>query len=171
MKTKNLYRDKIQNIKFKKENKKKVSEKEKIIKLMMRHQILLKKILDYNKDVQKKFLLASKVDKGKSEPKLEKSIAERVKLKNEKIDEIKKEEKNMDYELFKKYFTNCLSPSDMYKKLHETEGDRNEDQVYSIKEVLKRIKEAIKIVPEDRKYMTEENENIINIVEHILYFI
>ena len=93
MKTKNLYRDKIQNIKFKKENKKKVSEKEKIIKLMMRHQILLKKILDYNKDAQKKFLLASKVDKGKSEPKLEKSIAERVKLKNEKIDEIKKEEK------------------------------------------------------------------------------
>ena len=170
MKTKKLYRDKRQNIKFKKENKKKVSEKEKIIKLMMRHQILLKKILDYNKYVQKKFLLASKVDKGKSEPKLEKSIAERVKLKNEKIDEIKKEEKNMDYELFKKYFTNCLSPSDMNKKLHETEGDRNEDQVYSIKEVLKRIKEAIKIVPEDRKYMTEENENIINIVERILYF-
>ena len=131
---------------------------------------IVKEILDYNKNAQKIFQSASKVDKGKSEPKLEKSIAERVKLKNEKIDEIKKEEKNMDYELFKKYFTNCLSPSDMYKKLHETEGDRNEDQVYSIKEVLKRIKEAIKIVPEDRKYMTEENENIINIVERILYF-
>ena len=171
MKTKKLYRDKRQNIKFKKENKKKVSEKEKIIKLMMRHQILLKKILDYNKYVQKKFLLASKVDKGKSEPKLEKSIAERVKLKNEKIAEIKKEEKNMNYELLKKYFTNCLSPSsEMYKKLRETEGDRNEDQVYSIKEVLNGIKEAIKNVPEDRKYMTEENEKIINIVEHILCF-
>ena len=76
----------------------------------------------------------------------------------------------MDQELFKKYLTNCLSPSGMYKKLHDAEGDRNEDQVYSIKEVLKRIKEAIKIVPEDRKYMTEENENIINIVERILYF-
>ena len=170
MKTKKLYRDKRQNIKFKKENKKKVSEKEKIIKLMMRHQILLKKILDYNKDAQKKFLLASKLDKGKSEPKLEKSIVERTKLKNEKIAEIKKEEKNMNYELFKKYFTNYLSPSDMYKKLRETEGDRNEDQVYSIKEVLNRIKEAIKNVPGDRKYMTEENEKIINIVECILYF-
>ena len=77
----------------------------------------------------------------------------------------------MNYELLKKYVTNYLSPSsEMYKKLRETEGDRNEDQVYSIKEVLKRIKEAIKIVPEDRKYMTEENENIINIVERILYF-
>ena len=76
----------------------------------------------------------------------------------------------MNYELFKKYFTNYLSPSDMYKKLRETEGDRNEDQVYSIKEVLNRIKEAIKNVPGDRKYMTEENEKIINIVECILYF-
>ena len=77
----------------------------------------------------------------------------------------------MNYELLKKYVTNYLSPSsEMYKKLRETEGDRNEDQVYSIKEVLNGIKEAIKNVPEDRKYMTEENEKIINIVEHILYF-
>ena len=30
---------------------------------------IIKKILDYNKDVQKKFQLASKVDKEKSEPK------------------------------------------------------------------------------------------------------
>ena len=77
----------------------------------------------------------------------------------------------MNYELLKKYVTNYLSPSsEMYKKLRETEGDRNEDQVYSIKEVLNGIKEAIKNVPEDRKYMTEENEKIINIVEHILCF-
>ena len=30
---------------------------------------IIKRILDYNKDVQKKFQLASKVDKEKSEPK------------------------------------------------------------------------------------------------------
>ena len=35
-----------------------------------------------------------KLIKKKSEPKTEKSIAERVKLKNEKIAEVKKEEKN-----------------------------------------------------------------------------
>ena len=29
---------------------------------------------------------------------------------------------------------------------------------------------SIKKVPEDRKFMIEENEKIINIVEHILYF-
>ena len=88
-----------------------------------------------------------------------------------KIAEIKKEEKNMSCEWLKKYFTNYLSPSsEMYKKLRETEGDRNENQVYSIKEVLNRIEEAIKNVPEDRKYLTEENEKIINIFERILYF-
>ena len=52
---------------------------------------IIKEILDY-KDAQKNFQLASKVDKGKSESKLEKNIAERVKLKNEKIAETEKEE-------------------------------------------------------------------------------
>ena len=37
----------------------------------------------------------------------------------------------------------------MYKKLWETEGERNEDQVYSIKEILNKMKEAIKNLPED----------------------
>ena len=42
---------------------------------------MIEKILDYNKNAQKNFQLASKVDKEKSEPKTEKSIAKRVKLK------------------------------------------------------------------------------------------
>ena len=54
---------------------------------------IIKEILDYNKNVQKIFQLASKVEKGKSEPKTKESIAERVKLKTEKIAEIKKKEK------------------------------------------------------------------------------
>ena len=58
----------------------------------------------------------------------------------------------------------------MYKKLHETEGKKNEDQVYLIKKVLNRMKKTIEKVPEDRKSMIEENEKMINIVEHILYF-
>ena len=83
----------------------------------MRHQRLLKKFLITIK-------LASKVDKGKSEPKLEESIADRVKLIKEKIAETEKEEKNISNELFKKYFANYRSPSDMYKKLRKAEGKK-----------------------------------------------
>ena len=54
---------------------------------------IIRKILDYNKDAQKFFHRASKVDKGKSKPKTEESNAKMVKSKNEKIAEIKKEEK------------------------------------------------------------------------------
>ena len=106
---------------------------------------IIEKILNYNKNAQKYFQLASKVDKGKSKPKTEESIAKRVELKNEKIAEIKKEEKNVN-NLFKHYFTNYQNPSDMYKKLREKKGERNENQVYSIKEILDKIKKEIKNV-------------------------
>ena len=72
--------------------------------------------------------------------------------------------------MFKKYFTNYRSPSDMYKKIRETEGKKNGDQVYLIKKVLNRMKKIIEKVPEDRKSMIEENEKTISIVEHIFYF-
>ena len=94
----------------------------------------------------------------------------RVHLRREKIAEIKEEEKNINNELFQKYFTNYPSPSDMYKKLRETEGKRNEDQVYAIKKVLNKMKKLIENVPEDRKLKIEENQKIIDIVERILYF-
>ena len=73
---------------------------------------IIKKILDCNKHAQKIFQYASKVDKGKSKPKPKESIAERVKLKSERIAKIKKEEKTISNELFKKYFANYQSPSD-----------------------------------------------------------
>ena len=72
--------------------------------------------------------------------------------------------------MFKKYFTDSLSPSDMSKKLCETEGKKKENKVYLIKKVLYRMRKTIKKVPEDKKSLNEENEKIINIVEHILYF-
>ena len=43
----------------------------------------------------------------------------------------------------------------MYKKLRETEGERNEDQVYLIKEVLNRMKKAIKNVSENETLKIE----------------
>ena len=54
---------------------------------------IVEEILDYNKGAQKTFAHASKVDKGKSEPKSEESIAKRVRLGREKITEIEEEEK------------------------------------------------------------------------------
>ena len=130
---------------------------------------VIKKILDYNKDAQYFFHRASRVDKGKSKPKIEKSIAERVKLKSEKIVEIKRKGKNMNNELFKHYFINYQKPSDMYKKLRETKVKINEDEVDLIKEILDKIKKEIKNVPKNKKFLIKLNEEIINIVERILY--
>ena len=72
--------------------------------------------------------------------------------------------------MFKKYFANYRNPSDMYKTLCKTKGKKNEDQVYSIKEVLNRMTEAIQNVSENRKFMIEDKEKIINIAERIFYF-
>ena len=55
----------------------------------------------------------------------------------------------------------------MYQKLHKTKGKRHEDQVYLIREILDKIKKHNKSAKE---YVIEGNENIINIIEHILYF-
>ena len=66
---------------------------------------IIEKILDYKKGTQKAFACSSKIDKGKSDSKSEESIAKRVRLRREKITEIKEEERNINNELFKKYFT------------------------------------------------------------------
>ena len=78
---------------------------------------IIEKIINYNKNTKKYFQFVSKVYKGKSDQKTEESIAERVKLKNVKIAEIKKEEKNINNKLFKYYFSKYQNPSDMYKKI------------------------------------------------------
>ena len=101
---------------------------------------------------------------------VERNIAENVKVRRTRIAEIEEEEKNVNNKLFKEYFTHYLSPSDMYKKLRETDGERNEDQVYVIKKMLNKMKELIENVPENKTFKIEENQKIINIVERILYF-
>ena len=70
-----------------------MSEKEKNNKSADETIKVMEEIVDYNNEAQKTFPIASKVDKGKSEPKLEESIAKRVRLRREKITEIKDEEK------------------------------------------------------------------------------
>ena len=64
--------------------------------------------------------------------------------------------------MFKHYFSKCQNPSDMYKKLHEKKGKENEDQVYSIKEILDKIKKEIKNMAKNKKFILIEK--IINIV-------
>ena len=54
---------------------------------------IIEEIFHYNKKAQKTFSIASKVDKGKSEPKPEESIAKRVVLRGGKVAKIKREEK------------------------------------------------------------------------------
>ena len=119
---------------------------------------------------QKAFARSSKVGNGTSEPKLEEGIGKGIKLRRGKIAEIKREEKHINNKFFKEYFIFYQSPSHMYKKLRDTEGERNEDQVYLIKEVLNRMKKTIKNVSENKTFKIEENEKIINIAERILYF-
>ena len=54
---------------------------------------IIEESLDYNKNAQNFFLVASKVDKGKSEPKPEESIAQRVKIKKRLL-KLKKRKKH-----------------------------------------------------------------------------
>ena len=72
--------------------------------------------------------------------------------------------------MFKNYFTNSQSPSDMCKNLRDTEGKKNEDQVQAIKKMLDKMKKCIKRFSEDKKSIIKENEKIINMVERILHF-
>ena len=103
-------------------------------------------------------------------PIVERSIAEGVKLRRKRTAEIEEEEKNINNELPKEYFSNYQSPSDMFKKLREAKGEWNEERVFLIREMLNKMKKTIKNVPENRKFMIKKNEKIINIVERILYF-
>ena len=131
---------------------------------------IIPEILDYNKNAQNIFSVASRVDKGKPEPKPEESIAKKVILRRAEVAKFIGEEKNIINKLYKEYFTIYQSRSHMYKKLRKTEGEKNEDQVYLIKEVLNRMEKAIKNVSENKTFKIKENKKKINIVERILYF-
>ena len=65
----------------------------------------------------------------------ERNISEGVKLRRRNT-EIEEGEKNMNYKLFNEYFINYRSPSDMYKKLCNTEGECNEERIFLIRGVL-----------------------------------
>ena len=81
---------KKQDIRFKGRNKRNERKKKSAGETLK----IIEEIHDYNKGTQKTFAHASKVDKGKSEPKPEESIARRIKLRRERVAEIEAEKKN-----------------------------------------------------------------------------
>ena len=93
---------------------------------------------------------------------------ERIKLRKERFDEIKRKEQNINNELLKAYFIDYQSPSSMYKELSKKKDTENKVRVDLIKEVLTKMKKVIENVPKDDVLKIEENEKIIDIVERIL---
>ena len=83
-------KDRISDLKYRK---KEMNEAEKKCKNTDQTSEIIKVTLDYNKDAPKIFQHALKVDKGKSKPKNEESIAERIKLKKERLLKLKKKKK------------------------------------------------------------------------------
>ena len=99
----------------------------------------------------------------------ESSIVERLKSRKEKANQIKIKEENINNDMFKKYFTNYQTQSNIYNKLIDPENVRiNKIQVDSIKKTLNRIKKSVEKVPKKYKFRIKENEEIIDIVEKIL---
>ena len=94
------------------------------------------------------------------------SIAERVKLRRPRLDEVKKIEENINNDLFSHYF-NYSSPNNKRSRLGNAKGEINKDQVYLIKKALTKFKNIVKNVPEDRTFKIQENEKIIDIVPRI----
>ena len=74
----------------------------------------------------------------------ERSITERIKFKKGKLDEIKRNEQNINNELYKAYFTD--HQNSMYKKSSKTENKEiNKTRVDLIKKVLTKLKQSLKI--------------------------
>ena len=82
-------------------------------------------------------------------PETEESIAERTKLKRQRVAEIVNENHTISLELFRKYF-GYSNPSNMCKLLNDTENtERNKAQVDLIKSNLTNLKRNIKNASKD----------------------
>ena len=82
-----------------------------------------------------------------SESESEESIAERIKLRRQRSDEIAKKEKVIELKLFREYFE-YLKPRDMYKNLKKTtSSEENKSQVDTMKYRLANLMEEFKSNP------------------------
>ena len=99
--------------------------------------------------------------------KFERSIADRIKSRKERLDIIKKNKEHIKNELFKEYFDHS-NPDTMIKKLKDAGDEKNKNMVKSINKDLNKKKKIIKNVPKNNTFNIEKNEKIIYIVERIL---
>ena len=113
---------------------------------------------------------ALEVDKGKSEPTPEESIAERVKLRRQRSAKTAKKEKKISLEFFRRYF-GYSSPSDMSKALNETKKPgKNRAEVNTIENRLTNLIETLKSSPTSDAKEIKNRNSMLEFVELILYF-
>ena len=143
--TKNLYNELIQKDNDALEKEKNYAEREEV------DGIIKYNVLNILKNVGSIFSGAYLDYKNvPKEAMFERSIEERINLRRGRLDKIERKEQNMNNELFKAYFTDYQSPSNMYKKLSETKGAVNEVRVDSVKKtVLSKLKRVIKNARKD----------------------
>ena len=143
--TKNLYNELIQKDNDALEKEKNYAEREEV------DGIIKYNVLNILKNVSSIFSGAYLDYKNvPKEAMFERSIEERINLRRGRLDKIERKEQNMNNELFKAYFTDYQSPSNMYKKLSKTKGAVNEVRVDSVKKtVLSKLKRVIKNAPKD----------------------
>ena len=82
-----------------------------------------------------------KLIKKKSKPKIEKSIAERVKLR-QKLYIIATKERNINGELFS-YYLDYSNPNIMFKRLRDASNKKNKNLVESINKKLTKLKNIV----------------------------
>ena len=82
------------------------------------------------------------------ETRFERSIAERIKSRRQKLDIINKKKENINNELFNNYF-DYLNPDIMFRRLRDSSDERNKDMVESINKKLTKMKNIVKNVPKD----------------------
>ena len=100
-------------------------------------------------------------------PKPEESVEERTKLRKQRLNEVTKNEKEINPELFRKHFK-YSSPIDMYKNMNNLiNTERNKTQTKSIKNALTDLKRGTENTPKDNANKIEENNKRIDIAENL----
>ena len=92
----------------------------------------------------------------------ERSIADRVKSRKQRLDIIIKNKENINNELFKEYF-DYSNPDTMIKRLKDASDKKNQDLIESINKKLSKMKNIVKNVPKGKVFKIEENEKILDI--------
>ena len=93
-----------------------------------------------------------------NEPIIKESMADRVKLRTQRLDIIDKNKKKKNNQLFTEYF-NYSNPNTMIRILKDAGDEKNKNMVESVKKKLNKMKKIIKNAPEDEEY-----KKIIDIV-------